>query len=166
MAIENEIRKLRIYLDASVINFLFANDVPDFRKATEEFFARHAARYDLYISNVVVLEIGRDPDAAHRAQLESAVARYSLVELPAEPRDEIEALAAAYVQGGIVPANKADDALHVAYATVHEMDVLLSWNFRHLANVRREARFLAVNHQLGYRYPLRLVSPLEVEDED
>ena len=39
-------RKLRIYLDTSVINFLFAQDVPDFRKATEEFFSLHASRYE------------------------------------------------------------------------------------------------------------------------
>ena len=42
---------------------------------------------------------------------------------------------------------------------------MLSWNFKHLANVRREAMIVAVNQQEGYRYPLRLLSPLEVEDE-
>ena len=46
-----------------------------------------------------------------------------------------------------------------------DMDVLLSWNFRHLANLNKEARFLAVNVEEGYRHPLRLVSPLEVLDE-
>ena len=159
-------RRLRIYLDTSVINFLFAEDAPDFRKATEEFFSRHAARYNLFISNIVVLEIGRDPNPEHRALLERALANHGIVELPGEPRDEIEMIARSYIEAGIISVNKAEDAFHVAYATVHQMDVLLSWNFRHLANVRREARFLAINQQLGYRYPLRLVSPLEVEDDD
>ena len=71
-----------------------------------------------------------------------------------------------YLDTSVINFLFAEDAFHVAYATVHQIDVLLSWNFRHLANVRREARFLAINQQLGYRYPLRLVSPLEVEDED
>ena len=158
--------KLRIYLDTSVINFLFAEDAPDFRKATEDFFDRYATRYDLFVSNVVLLEIGRDPDPVHRVLLENAVAGHGIMELPEEPRDEIEMLARSYIEAGIIPVHKAEDAFHVAYATVHQIDVLLSWNFRHLANVRREARFLAINQQLGYRYPLRLVSPLEVEDED
>lgn len=70
-----------------------------------------------------------------------------------------------YVVQKIIPAGKFEDALHVAYATVHQMDILLSWNFKHLANVRREALIAAVNQQTGYRYPLRLLSPLEVEDE-
>jgi alanine racemase len=46
------------------------------------------------------------------------------------------------------------------------MDILLSWNFKHLANVSREARVVAVNKAEGYRHPLRMVSPLEVEDEE
>jgi len=46
------------------------------------------------------------------------------------------------------------------------MDVLLSWNFKHLANIRREARFAAVNQAEGYWRSPRIVSPLEVEDEE
>ena len=47
-------------------------------------------------------------------------------------------------------------------ATPH---LLLSWNFKHLANVRREGLIAAVNRQEGYWHTLRLLSPLEVEDE-
>jgi hypothetical protein len=43
---------------------------------------------------------------------------------------------------------------------------LLSWNFKHLANVRREGLIAAVNQQEGYWHALRLLSPLEVEDEN
>jgi len=56
--------------------------------------------------------------------------------------------------------------LHVAYATVFGIDVVLSWNFKHLANLRKEARFTAVNHEEGYWHSPRIVSPLEVEDEN
>lgn len=159
-------KKLRIYLDTSVVNFLFADDAPDFQRATQEFFARHAVRYDLFISATVLFEIGRDPSHAHQALLKDALTQHKVARLPDQPQDEIEALAEAYVAAGIVPPDKYDDAVHVAYATVHQMDILLSWNFKHLANVHREARFLSVNQALGYRYPLRLVSPLEVENED
>jgi hypothetical protein len=46
------------------------------------------------------------------------------------------------------------------------LDILLSWNFKHLANVRREGLIAAVNQQEGYGHALRLLSPLEVEDEN
>ena len=78
---------------------------------------------------------------------------------------EIERLADRYLAQGIIPATKREDALHVAHATVHGLDILLSWNFRHLANVRREGLIAAVNQQEGYRHALRLLSPLEVEDD-
>jgi hypothetical protein len=61
---------------------------------------------------------------------------------------------------------KREDALHVAHATVHGLDILLSWNFKHLANVRREGLIAAMNQQEGYWHALRLLSPLEVEDEN
>ena len=65
-----------------------------------------------------------------------------------------------------IPAAQREDALHVAYATVHGLDILLSWNFKHLANVRREALIAAINQREGHGHTLRLLSPLEVEGED
>jgi predicted nucleic acid-binding protein len=156
-------KKLRIYLDTSIPNFLFAEDAPDFRRVTEEFFAQHAQKYDLFASEVVILEIQRDPDPQHRQKLLDALRRHPITMLLADP--EIERMADLYLARGIIPAKKWEDALHVAYATVHELDILLSWNFKHLANVRREALIAAVNRQEGYAQALRLLSPLEVEDE-
>jgi hypothetical protein len=90
---------------------------------------------------------------------------YPITMLANEAQDEVEELADVYLLRGVIPVAKREDALHVAYATVRQMDILLSWNFKHLANVRREALILAVNQAAGYRYPLRLLSPLAVEDE-
>jgi hypothetical protein len=158
-------KKLRIYLDTSVINFLFAEDAPDFRRVTEEFFAKHAQNYDLYTSEVLLVEIGRDPDPEHRQKLHKVLQAYPIALLPANRRAEIERLGDLYVAQRIIPLGKRDDAYHVAYAAVFALDILLSWNFKHLANVRRETLILAINQQEGYRHPLRLLSPLEVEDE-
>lgn len=156
--------KLRIYLDTSIVNFLFAEDAPDFRRVTEDFFAVHAQKYELFASEVVILEIERDPDAEHRQKLLHALHRQPIALLPGDP--EIERLADLYLARGVIPAKKREDALHVAYATVHGLDILLSWNFKHLANVRREALIAAINRQEGHQHPLRLLSPLEVEDEN
>jgi hypothetical protein len=91
---------------------------------------------------------------------------YGVRILPRIRASEVVCLADAYLQQQIVPLKKRDDAFHVAYATVFEMDVLLSWNFKHLANIRREARFAAVNQVEGYWRTPRIVSPMEVEDEE
>jgi len=83
--------------------------------------------------------------------------------------DEAESLAQEYVAAGVVTAKFIDDARHVAIATVQGVVVIVSWNFRHLANLRREAGFNAVNLLQGYQQ-VRILSPLELihenEDED
>ena len=158
-------KKLRIYLDTSVINFVFAEDAPDFMHATIEFFEDHSVFYDLYASNIVLLEIERTSDPEHRQRLHMVLAEHDVSILPDDHADEVHDLAERYIEKGIIPKSKIEDAMHVAYATVHEMDVLLSWNFRQLANLKTEANVVAVNVEEGYWHPLRLVSPLEVMHE-
>ena len=84
-------KKLRLYLDTSVLNFLFAEDVPEFKKITEEFFEN-------------------------------------------------------YVKKG-------------KYITI---DILVSWNFKHLANIQKQIAVRIVNEKEGYFYPLLLTNPMEV----
>lgn len=158
-------RKLKIYLDTSVINFLFADDAPDFKRVTEDFFANYSHRYSLNISDIVIMEIDKDPDSKHRKKLMDIIKSHRIHVLGNENADEIQKLAKQYITKGVIPKSKPNDALHIAYATVHEMDILLSWNFKHLANVNKEIKIQAINIQEGYRYPLRLISPLEVFDE-
>jgi predicted nucleic acid-binding protein len=159
-------KKLRIYLDTSIVNFLFAEDAPDFRRLTEDFFAMHAQKYELFASEVVLVEISRDPNPEHRRKLLGVLERYPIAILPTDQGLEVERMADLYLARRVIPATKREDAFHVAYATVHGMDILLSWNFRHLANVRREKLVAEINRAAGYPELLRLVSPLEVEDEN
>ena len=158
-------QKLNIYLDTSVINFLLAEDAPDFRRATEDFFARCASQHELYGSDVLLRELQADPVAERRQHHFAVLKNYSVAILPRDRDTDVAHLAEAYLRQLVVPANKRNDALHVAYATVFGMDVVLSWNFKHLANLHRESRFAAVNLAEGYSRSPRIVSPLEVEDE-
>jgi hypothetical protein len=75
--------------------------------------------------------------------------------------DEVEELAEAYMQAAVVPPKFADDALHVAMAAVHGIRLIVSWNFKHLVNVRREDGFNAVNVLRGLPI-IRIVSPKEI----
>jgi hypothetical protein len=63
---------------------------------------------------------------------------------------------------GIVTEKKENDALHVAIATVNELDVLVTWNYRHLANVRKAELFYGANLEKGYIKQIGLVTPMEV----
>lgn len=79
---------------------------------------------------------------------------------------EIGDLAELYMHEGIIPVSKRDDAMHVAICTALEFDVLLSWNFQHLANVKKQIRINVVNQGQGYMKPLLLLTPLEVMGDE
>ena len=75
--------------------------------------------------------------------------------------DEADDLAHEYLKASVVSERYADDAMHVAICTVHRINFLVSWNFRHLVNVRREAGFNAVNLLQGYPM-VSIVNPKEL----
>ena len=78
-----------------------------------------------------------------------------------ERTSEMEKLAATYLAQKVVPIKFDDDARHVAICTVSRIEHLVSWNFKHLANARREAGSNAVNLLQGYP-PVSIVNPLEL----
>lgn len=113
----------------------------------------------MYISEVVLDEI-RDAPEIKRDQLMELIRKYSPVEL--ETTGETKDLATMYMEKEIVTEKKENDALHVAIATVNELDVLVTWNYRHLANVRRTELFHGANLEKGYLKRIEIVTPMEV----
>ena len=151
-----------LYLDTSVIGGHFD---AEWRDATRELFRQAGAGlYRLVTSVVTAREIlGAPPEV--REHFAATFADPAQIH---ELTDEAELLARAYLAAGVVPPKYADDARHVAIATVHGLGVIVSWNFHHLANLRREAGFNAANLLQGYPQ-VRIVSPLELiheNDED
>ena len=74
---------------------------------------------------------------------------------------EILNLATTYVNENVVGQTSFDDCLHIAAATVHRADMLVSWNFKHIVNVYRVRGYNAINMKLGYPI-LNIHSPKEI----
>ena len=161
-------RKLRVYLDTSVINFLYADDAPEKRDITREFFARRLHVYEVSISDVVLFEIASTKDEGKLRLLVEAVKTYNLSAVPMDQgeTEEVNGIVAEYLRARVFPERKREDALHVAISTVFEFDVLLSWNFHHLANITKEIRINALNERLGYLKRLNIRTPLEVMGDE
>jgi predicted nucleic acid-binding protein len=156
--------KLRIYIETSVWSFAFADDAPDYRADTLAFFDRcRQNAFDVFVSDVVLGELVQ-ADEPLRSELSALVRdiRPAFVALTSDANE----LADAFVREGVVPPSKPEDARHVAIAFGEELDVLVSWNFRHIASVRRAERFNAVAVMSGYYRPLKIVSPAEVLYDD
>lgn len=74
---------------------------------------------------------------------------------------EVIELANAYLNHGILTPNYRNDARHIALATVAGVDVLVSWNFKHVVHFEKIQKFNAVNIEMGYK-PILIYSPREV----
>ncbi len=146
-------KPLSLYIDTSVIGGYFD---PEFTVATRELWRQmEAGKYRFYASSVSVSELVRAPDHV-RTLMANTFAGSVLRFTP-----EAAALAAHYMTAKVVPARYAEDADHVAVASVHKIDLVVSWNFKHLVNLQREKGFNAVNLLQGY-LPVRIVSPLQL----
>ena len=75
-------------------------------------------------------------------------------------------LADAYLDNKVLPPKAIYDAQHVAFATVNELDYVVSWNLRHIANVRRQEKVNAINRLNGYNKDIQLITPMEVSYND
>ena len=73
-----------------------------------------------------------------------------------------DTLANVYIKEKIIPIKKIEDAQHIAIATCNQIDILVSWNFKHLANIQKQIAVKVVNEKEGYFYPLLLTNPMEV----
>jgi hypothetical protein len=133
-------------------------------EATKDFFKRvDWGLFDVFSSAVVAGEIAAAPEP-RRAIIEALVLKVSPQMLLTKP--EVERLAGLYVQRRALPLGSRADAFHVALATYYGMDALLSWNFKHLANINRHRRLMAINVSEGYNRDLSIVTPLEVLDRE
>lgn len=156
--------KLKIYLDTSVINFLFADDAPELQKITKEFFDKYVktAIYEFYISETVIAELNATKNKARKELLLEIFDTYYFEVIEDSISDEVESLALLYINSGIFTENQFNDAIHVACSTLKDIDYLLSWNYKHLANIKRERDIISVNSKNGYSVKLRITTPMEV----
>lgn len=149
-------RPLRVYVDTSV--FGGVHD-PEFRERSERSFrAVRNGAFTILASDPISIEIASAPEKV-RATFE---AHLRFME-PLETTEESTELANAYLLAKVVPAASSIDALHVALASVARADAVVSWNFKHLVQLRRIRAFHAVNVLRGYPL-IEIRSPLEVID--
>lgn len=148
-------RAQRIYIDTSVIGgCLDAEFAPwsnglfkDFRLGT----------YRPVVSDIVAAEIADAPEPVQRKYAELTGLGAEVLEV----EESILLLADTYQERKILTPKFYDDGLHIALATAAEVDVLVSWNFKHIVHYEKIRLFNAVHLELGYK-PLQIYSPREV----
>jgi len=148
-------KKLRVYLDTSVIGGCFDHEFEEWSNALMEDFRN--GRYYAVVSSVVSKEIDLAPNFVRDLYAE-------ILALPAEVvqvDEETLTLVEQYIEHSVLSERFMDDMLHIALATISEVDVLVIWNFKHIVRLDKIRVFNAVNMEQGYK-PLTIYSPREV----
>jgi hypothetical protein len=150
-----------VYLETTIVSYLVARPsrsvlLAAHQKITREWWEKRRAGFDLFVSRVVLDEasVGEKAKSQERLALIAGLPRLEI-------DDEAVHLARSLTARGPIPAKAGSDALHVAVAAVHEVDFLLTWNCKHLANAEMADRVDCIILRHGYKPP-RICTPEEL----
>jgi hypothetical protein len=153
----------RVYVETTIPSFYHEvrteSEMVARRNWTRQWWDDRRSDYDIFVSEAVFdeLENGAFP------QKDDAIALIQAVPM-LDVEDAIGDIIEAYIQHHLMPADPAGDALHLALASFHRCDFLLTWNCRHLANANKFAHIRRVNGILGLFVP-SLVTPPQLLGE-
>ncbi len=151
--------RLRVYVDTSVVGGCVDPEFQEFSRRLFHAFVR--GEHTLVLSKLVLRELAGAPPRVRAVLSHVPVAHTESLEVTRE----VEQLANAYIEAGALARSMQSDAQHIALATLAEVDRLVSWNFKHIANPRRLAVCNSVNVVRGYP-SIEVCTPEEIAYSD
>src|SRR3990172_628835 len=163
MSGKKKMKRLKLYLETSIWNFLIADDAPEKRAETERLFEEiKGGKYEIYVSELVIAEIDQAREEK-RGRLKKLVDEYQPIEL--ETDESVEELSEKYIAANIVPSKYENDVIHIAYAVAQDMDVVVSWNMKHIVKLKTRMEINGFNKIYGYK-EIELCTPEEVIENE
>lgn len=154
---------MRLYLDTSVLGAELDTELPSRVATTLGLYELlEQGRHRACISPFTEAELAAAPERI-RLVIERRLTTFDLEVLQVD--DAVLAVADAYLRARAVPAASEADPRHLAVASVHGVDVVVSWNFRHMVNPMRRRAVHAVNMMLG-RPLIEIASPAEIVESE
>ena len=152
--------KRRIYIETTIPSFYHERrEEPEMiarKNWTREWWDNYARNYELVTSEAVLEEL-QEGSYPNKKEILSMIRKIPLVSVEPEVAEIVET----YIKHKAMPQNPAGDALHLALASFHKCDFLLTWNCNHLANANKFTHIRSLNVMLGLFVPT-LVTPLEL----
>ena len=156
--------KYKLYVETTIPSYLTSWPSRDLviaghQQITKEWWKKRKRAFDIYISQLVVDEAKAGNDEAARERLK-AIGDLPLLDIT----EEVERLAIRILTSGVIPKKAATDAAHIAIATVHGMEYLMTWNCVHLANAIITKAVARICRQEGFECPI-ICTPEELLGE-
>jgi len=146
----------KIYIDTSVLGGYFDKE---FEIATRRLFDEvKKGEYKIVVSNITEGELLKAPERV-KTLLNDLEIDYEVLKLT----DDAVNLALEYIKENVVGQTSYEDCLHIAIATISRIDLLVSWNFKHIVNIRRIRGYNGINMKNGYP-SIEIRSPKDLID--
>ena len=149
-------QKLKVYLDTSVVSYLSQEDVPEKMADTQKLWEMFKqGKYDVFLSTVTLKEVSDCPEPKRGLLLEQLrQIEYTLIQID----DSMEDVAKQIIDMQILTPKSYDDCQHIAAAVMTGCDCIISWNFKHIVNIKTIRGVRAVTNLRGYK-PIEIVNP-------
>lgn len=154
-------KKLKLCLDTSILGAIYDTGDQERLYVTDQLLKLiKNKKYDGYITEIALIEVDRAPNNI-KVGLSNKIkeVKFNILE---ETKDCLE-LAEEFIKVGIFSQESRDDGRHIAIAVINNMDVIVSWNFKHMVNIKKKKSVNTVNLKCGYKQ-IDIVSPYEVVD--
>jgi predicted nucleic acid-binding protein len=152
--------KLRLCLETTIFNYYFDTDRDGHEDTVRLFEAIGAGEYEGYTSEYVAIELRGALDPK-KSKMLALIEKYGLLVLDIDA--ESERMTNLYIQNGIIPAKYRIDASHIAVASIHALDCVLSFNYKHINKLKTKRLTGNVNLIEGYS-GITICTPMEVLD--
>lgn len=153
--------KPKVYIETTVVSYLAARlsqnaTIATRQQATRQLWHEHADRFIFVISPTVISEIRRGNTEAvqHRLNVVSDLTRLPM-------SDAVSNLTQNLLNAGAVPQNAESDATHIAIAAIHNIEYLVTWNYKHIVNVHKRQHIEEVCRENGFRSAI-ICTPAEL----
>ena len=156
-------RKLKVYLDTSVISYLEQDDAPEKMADTRAVWETlKKGDYDIFVSQVVLKELNDCKDLRKKEQFFKHLheINFNIVSIT----EDTIALAEKFIDFGILKQKSLDDCQHIAAAILNDCDIIISWNFKHIVNVKT-IRVINVSTTMQGRKDLLIYPPTALLEE-
>jgi len=147
--------KTRIYIDTSVVGGYFDEEFQEDTKRFYKWFEENDIAF--VISDLLDIELINAPEKVRNSLDKYDISKFERIKLS----QESIVLANEYIKHKVVGISSLEDCRHIAMATLHKVDYVVSWNFKHIVNIDRIIGYNSVNLMLGYE-PVEIYTPFQL----
>lgn len=157
-------RKLKVYLDTSVISYLHQEDAPEKMSDTKKFWGLlQQGKYEVFLSDITLGEISACNEQKLNLLLDYLTQiKYQVININ---EDTVE-LAEKFINFGILKQKSFDDCQHISAAILAGCDIITSWNFKHIVNVKTVRGVKTITTLEGYKDLLIYPPSVLIEGDD